>query len=368
MAAVRSLKLLAPPEANQEGVDGMTHTATFQLFVDEVMPGAMAVQLAQELVGTLPSQNPDGSKIDEIPNPGDRFFYSTVDKFIEDLYPNGYAGAVAFWNDAGVPGSKFYDGGAIALGFVPRMLEGSCGRGWNIDVTFRAPRPGKNEQPEQVRQILAGRVGAAPPEQIDFENTANIERWIEQRPFSEMENRAYLVTGLGTPGENVGSTLVPMLMPNGEEFPPIEVEFMREVLVIARNVDTEDYAYQMNSQYGKTFNDADLQLGPRTIPKFQACYENTRTGRPIMINNDTFYRAETRLVLFTKPPYLIRPAYGTYYLDATGQLPLAPMDDNGMPLSRVPLTQTGQRADVGNTWEQPYSKRKPVSYADFSYT
>ena len=159
-----------------------------------------------------------------------------------------------------------------------------------------------------------------------------------------------------------------MTFPNGEEFPPVELTYMREVLVIARNVETEDYAYQLNLAYGNTFNDAVLNLGPRSMAKYTAVYENTRTGRPIVNNNDTWYRAETRIVLFTQPPFVVRPAQGTYYLTAGGDKRESPSGNKGHIIKKVPLTQTGQLAAIGTQWEQAWAKHRPVDYSEFTYT
>jgi len=371
MAKIVSLKLVEPPGHRGSGARGDNVVAVFEAKVDEVLPGPYVLALAQELTGTLPTgNNPDGSKVNEVPNPGDRFMYSSTLGIVSDTYANGNTGIAAFLADTNVTGSKYYDAGINALDFTTELLEG-CNTDWQIVVSYRPPEPGQNERRVQLTQLLAGRDGtSATPAAIPFTGTdfdASVERWIEQRPIRVPVTEAYAVNG-GAPA----TVLSQMTLPNGEQFPPLEIDLMVDVLVIARNVQNEAYASDLNAQYLHTTNNAALNLGGRNMVPYTAHYEVTRTGRPIARNNSTYYRAETRIVLYTSPRFIKRQAVGTYYIDNPGGVwrRFKLSDEDGEPLPFAPLDNNGRLAqpDGSDIAVRTYSQQKPVSYAAFAYT
>lgn len=365
MAAITKLKLVQQPTASSSGSRATVHRAIYEASVDEPMLGDMVCQLAQELVGALPAVNPDGSAVNEVPNPGDRLFWSGGQGLIPDTYALGTAGINAFLADGTVTGQKWYDAGSLALDFETVQLPDGCNQDWQIDVTYRPPEPGQNERPEQLVQLLSGRAGQGSPTTIPFTGAAydaSVERWIEHRPFRIPTSEGYLFNA-----PVLSSTLTPLRMPNGEEYPPIQRDAWVDVLVIARNVQDENYAHTLNQAYYNTCNHASLALGDRTQAAFTAHYETTRTGRPITRDSTTYYRAETRIVLHASPVFFSRQAYGSYYLES-GKRKKA-LDEDGEPLPFVPLDVNGNLAlpDGSNTHEVKVSPQRPVDYAAFAY-
>ena len=332
--------------------------------MDEPMPGDMACQFAQELVGALPVTNDDGSRLDEVPNPGDRLFWSTDQGLVPDTYTLGTTGIQEFIDDVNVTGSKWYDAGSLALDFET-VPTADTNREFLISVIYRPPEPGQNEQPNQLIQLLKGRAGqgsavAIPFSGSEFNNA--VERWIEHRPFRIPTSEGYKFND-----PILSTTLTPMRMPNGEEYPPMQRDAWVDVLVISRNVENENYAHDLNLAFYNTCNDDSVILGSRTQAKYTMHYESTRTGKPIYRDSSTYLRAETRIVLHASPVFFKRQAYGSYYLESGNRV--QPVDNNGRPLPFVPLTINGNKAatDSSDVHEETFSAQKPVNYSQFAY-
>lgn len=367
MAAIKRLVLTAPPSSVQQGTQGQSHVAVWEARVDKPIPADYVLVLAQEITGTLPPVNDDGTRVCEVPNNGDRLLWADG-KFQSDIYASGPAGVTAFDAAFAAYDDRYADAGAYALNFQTVPLAGGCDKDWEITVTFRPPEPGMNERPQQVTQLIAAQAptsaGTIPFSGPIFDNA--VERWIEQRPIRIPTVEGYEVTDV-TPPYVVAGTKTKMKMPNWEEYPPVEIDAMVDVLVISRNVGNEFYASNLNASFNNTTNSDNVTFGSRTVPKYHAIYEVTRCGRPMTRNNTEYYRAETRIVLLPEPNFMRRQAWGTYYFDGSGQKK-KPFDVDGNPIPQVPLTVSGTIATTENAIAyRVFSREKPTSYAQFAY-
>jgi len=359
MAAIVELKQLRMPSFSVAGVDSGTHVVRYHAKTDIPLPSAFVLQLAQELVGSLPANNPDGTTPDEILNPWDRLLWSSGNGFVsEQDYSPGIAGINEFLADGTVTGDKFYDGGAVAHTFAADLLP-NCANEYEITVTFRPPSPAANERYQQAIQLLAGRVGAGPPQQISFDGSDK-ETWIEQRFIQKESGLAYPVTG-----GNAGATAQLMIMPNWEKMPAALQDEVVDVLVIAQNVESPSQAVTWNRQYVNTTNNAPVSVFGTSYSKYEMYYEATRVSRETRRDNNTYHRAETRIILAKNPRFIRRTAEGTYYLEGGDRTkPIAAHDVAGEPVETNNLAANGDKLGVADDpIEVTYLLETPVSYA-----
>lgn len=367
---INHLRLIAPPEASYRGADGPTHTAVWECEADEAMPADLALQLSQELVGpALPSVNPDGTPVTELPNPGDRLFWTSDQRLVPDTYALGIAGVTEFLGDENLSGNRYYDAGARALDFRATLLEPGCNYKFGFRVTYRPPRQGANEQPLQLEQMLAGRAGIGPPQQIPLTGDESQERKIEQRFY-----RTAIDYGIPVDSGGVLGTAERMEMPNGEPFPEQEIDAVQDVLVIRRNVADESYARRLNRLFANTTNNAPFNTGITGEPEqspYTVQYETTRSIGPYTRSNDTYYIAETRLLLFNSAAAtrIRQLSYGSFYLkggDRDDIDAITYMEDlDGNPIDRIKLTENGDLSpSAGSHHEQTYIKFQPTDYSD----
>jgi len=382
-AKVVSLKMTEPPSSSGSGANSISHVVNYECRVNQLLTSAHVEQLAQELIGTLPSSGPNGEPIHEVPNPGDRFLF-----FGGQVRPDEAAPGVPYADDlsdffvaAGDNTDTFYDQGSLALDFETTRLPGGCPEEWAIRVTYRAPNATLNEQPQQLIPIIAGRNGVAKsPINIKFTNgkvSGATQRWVEQRQSVIETNIGYRVRGDGAVSEKAQ----PMVMTNGEEFPPVETTRLAEVLVISEVVENEDYAKRLNKGYHRTLNIDPFPFGSRKIDARTAYYETTKTSKPIQRNNTTYYRAETRIVVYPEANYITRQSRGSYEIDATGQKQ-AIFDNEGNKLTEAPLNEQGQQTTItvlpdpfGGTFTiqqdaalVTHSLERPTSYSVFQFS
>ena len=364
MAAITKLKLLAAPSSSSTGTEGTTYNAQWECSVDAVLPGKFVERLAQQDIETpigsgnpnpLPATNPDGTKVTEVPNIGHRFMMRNGD-IVEDTGQT----ATAFMALANDP---YIDEGALALDFETTPLEGGCDRDWMIDVTWRAPQPGANERPAQIAQLNPTLNNAIPVSNALTSGGNSVERWMEYRTVRYLETQGHAILPTNVPA--TAKTL--MVMPNGEAFEPIEREAVQQVLVISRNVASPRFATDLNNTYERTMNNAIVNFGGFNAAPHTAVYESTRTGRPISKRGSTYFRAETRIILFHSVQFLYRQALGTYYRSGT-QYKVNKSED-GFEVLTTPLKADGTlattNAEIANVG---YALNRPVSYAPFAFT
>lgn len=360
MAAIKKLKLTHPPSLADPGTQGRVHRARWEAETDEDVPGDFVLVLAQELVGTLPSNS------DEVPNKGHRLLWDSG-KLKEDIYAAGPGGITAF--KAAFP-NGYADGGSYALDFEVNPLRGSCGRDWEIFVTWRAPIPGQNESPSQLRQIvLAGQGDPAPgitaPPNMDGDG---VEKWLEFRDITTQETGGYEVTGTDENPVIRDQFGYRWVMPNGEELPPFDMTRTLCVVCAGYNVPNPGAVGIRNLDFEGTTNAQQINFGGIIAPRYTCRYEQTICSRVATRDDSQFYRATTRILLGRTTTILRVQSLGAWFKDEFGNT-FKPEDNSGIPFDRIPLRADGNAAlDESEHHFTRLSRQRPVSYAPWAFT
>jgi len=203
-------------------------------------------------------------------------------------------------------GATYQDASAFALDFDAELYfdPKDSNRCWRVGVTWREPDPTQEENPTTF---------TSPP--LEREP----EYWIEYNSVSSRVTSAFEVTDVlnGT----LSAGLVPMENSAGEPFSPVEKQWLRPVIVIARNVSSPTVALNLNDDHEDTVNASPFTILGKTIAKHHARFERADVGSVRYFNGTPYYRMLIRIELSRTPYYTDRFNEGEYFVnDVTGEL------------------------------------------------
>lgn len=309
MVSVISNNILEAPSMVSVGAETPTYRGSWITVLDTKVDGQLALALAQA-TGTPP-----------VPS---------------------YGAAYQFDSPGGGPTSA--NASALALDFsVNNRDAANFPEVWKIDVTWRPPRPGAQEQPDQV---------GTPP--LDRAPEVWIEYQSGTRAITEGEWRG--VDPLLSPFADIKTAdgFVAMRNAVGEPLDPDLQTETEPIIVVARNVATDLAALQLNGIYGNRLNNATWTVRGLAVDKHKAMCTRATTGRAQFENGVKYYRQETRIAIGRREWYYRRPHMGQYYVNTSG-VRNAFADDDGINVYDGLLFPDGTRYNgIGEAYELVY--------------
>jgi len=310
MVAVTDCKCVSLPTGIISGSATPRYAARWQVDVDDAIPGTLMMELAAAFT-------PDAALNQRaLPAFGDVFQFTS-------------------------PGGATYrDDSAYALDFTPKMFfpeDSDDPHSWTVDVTWRQPEAGRDEQPGTLR---------LPPLQRDP------EYWIEYN--SEVIDI--------TAATNVGTnTFEVMRNSAGQVLPPLQLSTLLPTVVMAVNVETPIDALNINQTYENTVNGAPFNLLGKTIAKHTARFVRAETGQAQFYEGQRYYRMQVRVELSRLEYYDLRRNVGDWVLEGGERKAVLDADGYALP-GPFNLNADGTLAAGGVDTYKTYLKYGEANY------
>lgn len=231
-------------------------------------------------------------------------------------------GSTLNWTDDTDSADNWPDTSVRALDFsakpIMRPVESAQ---WAIEVGWRVPDPGQDEDPNFIDQPPLSRP---------------VRHWLEFHQRQQTINTGYLWTedlpgnpdSLPHSGFNGETPIQKRVMHNsaGEPFEPLDIEELVIVLVAQRNVESPLEALERNTTFRRTCNANEytvtITTGEKTfewtIPAYQSRFLRSETGMPVYetvgSNNHVFHRMQTRIEVSSSPYLVTRLNEGAHAL------------------------------------------------------
>lgn len=307
-----------------------------------------------------PTRQPEGTESGSRPNVynaewtvvlDDQVDLATMLQFARDVNPTATItplprkGTFFRWTSAGVAGNVFrrIDRSAIALDFTGRPFLDD-GKKWRVDVRWRAPTPGAEEEPDRVNR---------PP----------LRRrpyyWLEYYTETEevFDARPTINIGQGTILRRAGER-GPITTAAGEEVDLATDERLHMVLVSEFNASSPRIAAIINALYFGRINRGPWQLPPEftganlgdvegSVARHKARFlraESSQFGE--WWDGEQYFKTQVRVRVATVPFYKQIPNRGTWYYNSSESRVQLFRDDDGV-LGKTNLTREGT-IDNGN--------------------
>lgn len=268
MASIINIVRRTSPNFRQSGTEQPTYQATWLVEVNDYIPGGQVLFLAQHSTGN-----------DRVPKEGD----------------------VLNW----ISGSSgpYQDNGAFALDFNVTLAEvpASFPHLWKIEVGWRAPRPGQDEQPGSAGVPPLAR---SPEYSINYHTT------------SEEVTEAFNLIGIGS-GFVTRDPLQfgPITTAAGEKVDGFYKDRLKAVIVSQRNVATPRTALSLNNKFEDTVNDSTWATPYVQVARHHARFLRAETGEQQTEGNFIFWRMRISVEIGRTPFYVNLPNVGTRFWD-----------------------------------------------------
>lgn len=312
MVAVVDCKCVSLPTGVISGSATPRYQARWHVEVDDAIPGTLVMDLASSFAA-------DPAKLQRsLPAFGEPFEFRS-------------------------PGGVIYrDDSAYALDFTPKMYfpnDSDDPHNWSIEVTWRPPTPGRDEQPSTLR---------LPPLQRDP------EYWIEYN------NDVIDVTS----ALNVDTNQFEVMRNSaGQVLPPLQLSTLLPVVVMAVNVQSPIDSLNINDTYDTTVNGAAFNLLGKRIAPRTARFIRAETGQAQYYEGQRYYRMQVRVEINRVEYIDFRRNVGDWVLDSDGNRK-AVLDADGFSLpGPFNLLANGTLAPDGVDTYKPYLKYGEANYA-----
>ncbi len=268
MASILNIVRRTSPDFQATGTDQPRYTATWLVEVNDYIPGGQVIFLAQNSVST-----------NRVPKEGESL-----------RWVSGSSGT-------------YRDSGAFALDFNAVLAEPPVDfpHLWKITVGWRAPTPGKDEQPGS-----AGIQPTARPPEFS----------IQYHTTSEEITEAWNVIGIGSGFITRDAfTKGPITTSAAERVHGFYKDRLKAVIVAQRNVSTPAVALNLNNTFEDTINNSIWSTPYIQVAKHHARFLRAETGDQIREGAFVFWRMRVSVEIGSKPFYINLPNVGTQFWD-----------------------------------------------------
>ena len=292
MASILNIVRRISPDLSWTGTDQPRYQATWLVEVNDYIPGGQVLFLAQHADGD-----------NAVPQKGDTL-----------NWVSGSSG-------------NYVDSGAFALDFSVTLAEQpeDFPELWKIVVTWRAPTPGKDEQPGSAGIQPTAR----PPEFSINYHTTNEE-------ITEAWN--VIVIGSGQFYTRDPFTKAPIATAAAERVHGYYKDRLKAVIVAQRNVSSPAVALNLNDTFEDTINNSIWSTPYITVARHHARFLRAETGDQIREGAFVFWRMRVSVEIGSTPFYINLPNVGTQFLN--GDVIQKTRDDDGV-LVEVNLDEFG---------------------------
>ncbi len=291
MAGILNILRRTSPDFQATGTDQPRYQATWIVEVNDYIPGGQVIFLAQNSAST-----------NRVPKEGDSLRWVSAS-------------------------STYRDSGAFALDFNAVLAEPPVDfpHLWKITVGWRAPTPGKDEQPGSAGIPPTAR----PPEfSIQYHTT--------QEEITEAWN--VIPIGSGKFYTRKLFTKAPITTAANERVHGFYKDRLKAVIVAQRNVSTPAVALNLNNTFEDTINNSNWSTPYIDVARHHARFLRAETGDQIREGAFTFWRMRVSVEIGSTPFYINLPNVGTQIL--SGDVIEKTRDDDGI-LEEVALDTDG---------------------------
>lgn len=294
MASIINIVRRTPPDFSGTGTDQPRYQATWLVEVNDYISGAQVLFLAQH-----------AATVNSVPKQGE-----------------------ALRHVSGTSGT-YRDSGAFALDFSVTLAEQpeDFPSLWKIVVTWRAPTPGKDEQP-----------GTA-----DIPPTARpAEFSIQYHTTSEEITEAWNVVGIGSGRFYTRDpfTKAPIATAAAERVDGFYKDRLKAVIVSQKNVSSPAVGLGLNNTFEDTINNSTWSTPYIQVARHHARFLRVETGQKIREGSFEFWRMRVSVEIGSTPFYINVPNVGTQII--SGDVTKKIRDDDGV-LLEVFLNRDGTR-------------------------
>jgi len=293
MALILNIVRRISPDFSSTGTDQPRYQATWLVEVNDYIPGGQVLFLAQHNGG-----------VNAVPKQGD---------------------TLQWVSNSGM--ATYVDSGAFALDFSVTLAEQpeDFPELWKIVVTWRAPTPGKDEQPGSAGLPPTSR----PPEfSINYHTTS--------QEITEAWN--VIPIGRGQFYTRPQFTKAPIATAAAERVHGFYKDRLKAVIVAQRNVISPAVALKLNNTFEDTINDSTWSTPYIQVARHHARFLRAETGDQIREGAFVFWRMRVSVEIGSTPFYINLPNVGTQIL--TGDVIKKTRDDDGV-LVEVFLEEDG---------------------------
>lgn len=317
MASIQNIVRRTSPDLSWIGTDQPRYQATWLVEVNDYIPGGQVLFLAQHSGG-----------VNAVPKKGDTMQ----------------------WTSGG--GATYVDSGAFALDFSVTLAEQpeDFPELWKIVVTWRAPTPGKDEQP--------GSAGI-PPTSRSPEFSINYHTTNEE--ITEAWNVNPIGSGLFYTRDQF--TKGPIATAAAERVHGYYKDRLKATIVAQRNVSTPAVALNLNNTFEDTINNSTWSTPYIQVARHHARFLRAETGDQIREGAFTFWRMRVSVEIGSTPFYINLPNVGTQFLN--GDVIQKTRDDDGV-LVEVFLDEFGAILQ-GDPITIPYVVHQEKAYGSLPF-
>lgn len=325
MATLVAITRVSSPKSRRRGSDAPEYESMWRVEVDDFVPGARVIELGQE-----------SASADRIPRRGESLRWVSS-------------------------GETFRDPSVFALDFRSDQIfkkgQAADPKHWWVTVTWRAPKPGDDEQPDTI---------TLPPTQRPP------EYWIEYNTVDRTFTTGYVVDSM-TVQYLSGTTNTQLFAENqlhslmnavGEKFTVDGVQ-TEMIIVKQHNVLTDSVGIRLNQKFESTTNSDVWRVRGVTVQPHFGRFVRAETGTQQTEENWEFYRMQTRVAISRIPYYDTRAHTGRKFTNSTAGHEKFQTTDGFIEDEGAIARNKGQKPSVIGTHEETlrWLLHEPVIYS-----